>query len=801
MASRTTRATPSAQTKKAAVSSNKSTVPTKRFLNKVIPSHYTPRIPSALGKPRVSLPSTASPLDCAAKHLRPRKVLQSKREGACNIQVAVRVRALTQLEEVKKESIVFSTDIASKTLKVTSEDKKTPATFQFDHVFGPETSQATVFDGIVEPMLEEVIKGFNCTILAYGQTGTGKTFTIEGNLGTNGIVLDADAGVIPRTLHKLFHQLGEDQTNFTVRMSMLELYNEEPNDLLSLKSSPQKLMLTNDAHNKLQISGIEEELIEDTAAGIALLQRGSAKRHTAFTKCNATSSRSHCIVTITLRLKGSTSTVREGKLHIVDLAGSEDTKVSGASNQRAREAGSINQSLLTLGRVISALAASSENESLHIPYRESKLTRILADSLGGSSKTCFIATVAPTQSCLDESISTLKYATKAMKVTNIPVVNKAIPPSLQVKELESENALLRQKLLGTSEKNPHSEINRLLREIQVEKDKLYESSGKRLAAECTLREAYAASEANLNSIATQLLLAAQGQTQVAQGLQKTLVCQSSDLDLMQIKLSTLSDLFNEFMEFFKSNLVSSTSSVDSSVLAVDTLFAETLFQKGHSFSVVTKFKEIIQRIMSKLASVSKPTPEVIPVAQTSLSETLQEKVTQCFEELQTISSQDQLPDITTWESFKSVISKLSVLYEELLCHSGKIQHDLTKCKENVNLFKNVNKQCQIALKSAKEYNDADIKNIKELDSMFLALRNDIGASGLTPAELFIEKIESKLSFITEEVFKYMSELAQLLASMKCNIQALPVQPALIDLPDSWKLVDPAVVCSEITHSH
>ncbi|KAJ9055385.1 Kinesin- motor protein, variant 2 [Entomophthora muscae] len=650
-------------------------------------------------------------------------------------------------------------------------------------------------------MLEEVIKGFNCTILAYGHTGTGKTFTIEGNLGSNGVVLDADAGLIPRTLHNLFHQLGEDKTKFSIRISMLELYNEEPNDLLSLKSSSQKLMLTNDANNKLQINGIEEELIEDTAAGIALLQRGSSKRHTASTKINTTSSRSHCIFTFTLRLKGSTSAVREGKLHIVDLAGAEDTKVSGASNQRAREAGCINQSLFTLNRVISALAASSGNKSQHIPYRESKLTRILADSLGGSSKTCFIATVAPTHSCLDESINTLKYATTAMKITNVPVVNKTISSSLLVKELEAENALLRQKLLGTGEKSPCSEINRLLMEIQVEKDKLHGSSGKRLAAECALREAYAASETNLNSIATRLLLAAQDQTLVAQGLQTALDCQSSDVDLAQQKLNSLSDQCNEFINFLKSNLAPSNSSIDILVAAIDNLNAEVLIQKGKSFSVVTELKGTLEWIMSKLDLDSMSTPKTTPLVEMPFNESRKKRLRQCFDDLQAIFSQDQLPDHTTWESVKSLISDLDVLCEDLILYSDETQQYQAKYnEERVDMFKNIKKYCQIVLRSAKEYKDADLKNINELDSMFLALRNDIGTNGLTQAGSF-KTIESKLSFITEEISKFTSELTLLQASMKCATQALPVQPDLADLPDSWKLVDPAVVCAEFPHPY
>ncbi|KAJ9071215.1 Kinesin- motor protein [Entomophthora muscae] len=333
-----------------------------------------------------------------------------------------------------------------------------PHSFGLIKFLGPKQHKAKFFDTVVSPILDEVLLGFNCTVFAYGQTGTGKTYTMEGDLSSEDGELNYKSGIIPRTLHELFKRLGDDHNKYTVRLSMLELYNEEVGDLLSLGDSVPKLTLNIDASSKLQIQGMEEISIEDTASGIALLQSGSSKRHTAATNCNQKSSRSHCIFTITVRIKESNfegqDLLKEGKLYLVDLAGSEDTKMSGAINQQAREAGLINTSLLSLGRVITNLVAREEsNAPIHIPYRESKLTRILQDSLGGQTKTCIIATISPAKISLEETVSTLKYATKAMKITNTPVSNQKMTSNMQITDLKSEIATLRSKLQAAYDKN------------------------------------------------------------------------------------------------------------------------------------------------------------------------------------------------------------------------------------------------------------------------------------------------------------------------------------------------------------
>ena len=302
-----------------------------------------------------------------------------------------------------------------------------------------------------------MLAGFNCTIFAYGQTGTGKTYTMSGDMSDNlGLMSDA-AGIIPRVLQTLFNKLELDETEGCVKCSFIELYNEELRDLISVEESV-KLKIYDDnsrrGHAATMVQGMEEKHIKNAAEGIKVLQDGSLKRQVAATKCNDLSSRSHTVFTVTAYVKrpgadGTDDFVSAGKLNLVDLAGSENIQRSGAENKRAAEAGLINKSLLTLGRVINALVDKGQ----HIPYRESKLTRLLQDSLGGRTKTCIIATISPAKSNLEETISTLDYAFRAKNIRNKPQVNRVINKKTLLKDFTSEIERLKSELIATRQRN------------------------------------------------------------------------------------------------------------------------------------------------------------------------------------------------------------------------------------------------------------------------------------------------------------------------------------------------------------
>ncbi len=339
-----------------------------------------------------------------------------------NVQVILRCRPLNKREREKnvEEAIACAED--RKEVIVSHSKVKNPSlaiqktkTFNFDHVFGPNSTQYNLYKESISPIVEEVLKGFNCTIFAYGQTGTGKTYTMEGKNEKGAYWNGIECGVIPRAIRHVFESLQKSKAEYTVRVSFLELYNEELFDLLASESlegdaKEMKPLRIFDSDKGITVAPLEEVFVNDAQDIFTVLEKSAHKRRTAETLLNHNSryasplspslwphsytnwrlfkiSRSHCIFSITIHIRevgvgdggAATELVKVGKLNLVDLAGSENISRSGALNQRKREACLINQSLLTLGRVITALT----DHLGHVPYRESKLTRLLQDSLGG----------------------------------------------------------------------------------------------------------------------------------------------------------------------------------------------------------------------------------------------------------------------------------------------------------------------------------------------------------------------------------------------------------------------------------
>ncbi|XP_020577082.1 kinesin-like protein KIN-5C [Phalaenopsis equestris] len=392
---------------------------------------------------------------------------RSEKEKAVNVQVLLRCRPFSEDELRSNAPQVITCNEFQKEVAVsqTIAGKLIDRVFTFDKVFGPSAKQKDLYEQAITPIVNEVLEGFNCTIFAYGQTGTGKTYTMEGECrkaknGRKG-QLPLDAGVIPRAVKQIFDALECQHTEYSVKVTFLELYNEEITDLLApeelskivLEEKQKKqLPLMEDGKGGVLVKGLEEEIVTSADEIFSLLERGSSKRRTAETLLNKQSSRSHSLFSITIHIKEATPEGEElikcGKLNLVDLAGSENISRSGARDGRAREAGEINKSLLTLGRVITALV-----EHLgHIPYRDSKLTRLLRDSLGGRTKTCIIATVSPSVHCLEETLSTLDYAHRAKNIKNRPEVNQKMMKSTLIKDLYGEIERLKAEVYATREK-------------------------------------------------------------------------------------------------------------------------------------------------------------------------------------------------------------------------------------------------------------------------------------------------------------------------------------------------------------
>ncbi|OIW05778.1 hypothetical protein TanjilG_23564 [Lupinus angustifolius] len=388
---------------------------------------------------------------------------KNDKDKGVNVQVLVRCRPLSEDESRVNTPIVISCNEGRREVSAVQNiaNKQIDKNFAFDKVFGPNSQQNEVYEQAVSPIVYEVLEGYNCTIFAYGQTGTGKTYTMEGGARQKNGEFPSDAGVIPRAVKHIFDILEAQNAEYSMKVTFLELYNEEITDLLTPEEtskavdekSKKPIALMEDGKGGVFVRGLEEEIVCTANEIYKILEKGSAKRRTAETLLNKQSSRSHSIFSITIHIKECTpegeEMIKSGKLNLVDLAGSENISRSGAREGRAREAGEINKSLLTLGRVINALVEHSG----HIPYRDSKLTRLLRDSLGGKTKTCVIATISPSIHCLDETLNTLDYAHRAKNIKNKPEVNQKMVKSALIKDLYSEIDRLKQEVYATREKN------------------------------------------------------------------------------------------------------------------------------------------------------------------------------------------------------------------------------------------------------------------------------------------------------------------------------------------------------------
>ncbi|XP_058786186.1 kinesin-like protein KIN-4A isoform X2 [Vicia villosa] len=339
--------------------------------------------------------------------------------------------------------------------------------FTFDHVYGSTGSPScNMFDDCVAPLVDGLFQGYNATVLAYGQTGSGKTYT----MGT-GFKEGFQIGIVPQVMNVLFNKIGtfKDQIEFQLHVSFIEILKEEVRDLLD-PSSMGKPETTNGHAGKMTSPGKPPIQIRETSSGVitlagstevsvttlkemaACLEQGSLSRATGSTNMNNQSSRSHAIFTITLEQMCKPKNPNDNclndnmndeylcaKLHLVDLAGSERAKRTGSDGMRFKEGVHINRGLLALGNVISALGDEKKRkEGVHVPYRDSKLTRLLQDSLGGNSRTVMIACISPADINAEETLNTLKYANRARNIQNKPVVNRD--------PMSSEMLKMRQKL-------------------------------------------------------------------------------------------------------------------------------------------------------------------------------------------------------------------------------------------------------------------------------------------------------------------------------------------------------------------
>ena len=310
--------------------------------------------------------------------------------------------------------------------------------FSFDAVFGPVVEQKHIYDTCAAGVVESVLNGYNGTIFAYGQTGSGKTHTMEGRPDPPHL-----RGIIPNSFTHIFDFVSSaSDQQFLVRASYLEIYNEEIRDLLS-KDPKNSLELKESIDTGVYVKDLTSFVVKNVSEIDHVMQAGKKNRSVGATLMNQTSSRSHSIFTIVVECcEAAGDHIRVGKLNLVDLAGSERQSKTGATGDRLKEATKINLSLAALGNVISALV---DGKSSHIPYRDSKLTRLLQNSLGGNAKTVMCANAGPADYNYDETLSTLRYANRAKNIKNKPKINED-PKDAMLREYQEEIKRLKEQL-------------------------------------------------------------------------------------------------------------------------------------------------------------------------------------------------------------------------------------------------------------------------------------------------------------------------------------------------------------------
>ncbi|KAK9498601.1 hypothetical protein O3M35_003196 [Rhynocoris fuscipes] len=387
-----------------------------------------------------------------------------------NVRVVVRVRPLSNKEIEAGYSSIVSVNRINGSISVKNPSggpQDLPKVFMYDIVFDTDSKQMDVYNETARPIVEKVLAGYNGTIFAYGQTGTGKTYTMEG-INTEPEL----RGVIPNSFAHLFGQIAKStgDTKFLVRVSYYEIYNEEVRDLLNSQSNV-KLEVKERPDIGVFVKNLTTFVVNNADDMDRIMTVGNTNRVVGATAMNMESSRSHAIFTITVETSSlgpdGQHHVKMGRLHLVDLAGSERQSKTGAMGQRLKEATKINLSLSTLGNVISALV---DGKCTHIPYRNSKLTRILQDSLGGNAKTVMCATVGPASYNYEETISTLRYASRAKSICNRARVNEN-PKDALLRYFQTQIEELKKQL------QQQQQDGSLIQEVAVEEEESTEEEG------------------------------------------------------------------------------------------------------------------------------------------------------------------------------------------------------------------------------------------------------------------------------------------------------------------------------------
>ncbi|GMI90096.1 hypothetical protein like AT3G23670 [Hibiscus trionum] len=421
--------------------------------------------PTAAAKIKCPLPPRPPSSNPLKRKLLTETLHENPVSGASDSGVKVIVRMRPPIkEEEEAETIVEK--INGDSLSITGQ------TFTFDSVANTDATQHDIFQLVGAPLVENCLAGFNSSVFAYGQTGSGKTYTIWGpaNALFEENLSSDQQGLTPRVFQRLFDRINEEQIKhadkqlkYQCRCSFLEIYNEQITDLLD--PNQRNLQIREDVKSGVYVENLTEEYVNSMKDVTKLLLKGLSSRRTGATSINAESSRSHSVFTCVVESRcksvaDGVSSFKTSRINFVDLAGSERQKLTGAAGERLKEAGNINRSLSQLGNLINILAEVSQTgKQRHIPYRDSKLTFLLQESLGGNAKLAMVCAISPAPSCKSETFSTLRFAQRAKAIKNKAVVNEVMQDDVNflrgvIRQLKDE--LHRMKANGNNQTDPNA---------------------------------------------------------------------------------------------------------------------------------------------------------------------------------------------------------------------------------------------------------------------------------------------------------------------------------------------------------
>uniref|UniRef100_A0A9J7YWY2 Kinesin-like protein n=2 Tax=Cyprinus carpio TaxID=7962 RepID=A0A9J7YWY2_CYPCA len=654
-------------------------------------------------------------------------------EKVIPVRVALRCRPLVS-KEINEGCQCCLTFVPGEPQVIVGNDKA----FTYDYVFDPTAEQEEVFNTAVSPLLSGLFRGYNATVLAYGQTGSGKTFSMGGTY-TSDQENKSTVGVIPRVIRRIFQEKSRcADCELLLAVSYLEIYNEEILDLLYTSKDKPIISIREDPKDGIKIVGLTEKEVFNAHEMVGCLELGNSARTVGSTAMNAASSRSHAIFTISLeqRRKGDKSDVMVSKLHLVDLAGSERQKKTKAEGDRLKEGISINRGLLCLGNVISALGDESKKGTF-VPYRDSKLTRLLQDSLGGNSHTLMIACVSPADSNIEETINTLRYADRARKIKNKPVLN-VDPRAVEMKRLRQQVQELQVMLLHARggvapvsepaetvsnilEQNrclqgENSKLSRELSEsvgqtaLMFERIIMIEQANEKLQSNLKELRQHAACKVNLQKIVETLEdQELKENIEVIQNLQQLIlelqeVCadpQAKDSPEAYTAQHALrqAQMSKELIELNK-------------VLALKEAFVKKMCQNdNHLEPMQTEYQENIQSLQASVGSLQKEKEDLIQALQSAKKDTNQAKLSeQRRKRLQELEGQ-----ITELKKKLQDQSKLLKLKESSVRNVSKLNQEIQAMKsQRVQLMRQMKEDSE-KFRLWKQKKDKEVLQLKEKD--------------------------------------------------------------------------------------